>query len=63
MPELINENNGRVFYLEQENSLTNLLKEFIEDKINLSPSIDYNKYSENKIAEEYEYIYKNIKIK
>lgn len=62
MPELIQDNNGRVFNLEQKDSLTNLLKEFIEKRIILDPSLNENLYSENTIAEEYERIYKNIKI-
>lgn len=63
MPELIQDNNGRVFNIEQKDSLIDLLKEFIEKKITLSPSLNYNMYSENRIAEEYERVYKDVKIK
>lgn len=60
MPELINENNGKVFNLEQKNSLFIMLQEFINGKLSFSIEQKQKEYDNTTIANSYLNIYKKL---
>lgn len=58
MPELVNHENGRIFSLEEKNSLYNLLCEFTKGTINFSFEIKDNRFDRLVVANEYMKVYK-----
>lgn len=60
MPELINGNNGKVFNLEQKNSLFIMLQEFINGKLTFSIEQKQKEYDNTTIANSYLNIYKKL---
>lgn len=60
MPELINGNNGKVFNLEQKNSLSIMLQEFFNGKLTFSIEQKQKEYDNTTIANSYLNIYKKL---
>ena len=60
MPELINENNGKIFNLEQKDSLSKLIQEFIDNKLTFTINSNSYIYSNKVIEEKYLDIYQRI---
>lgn len=60
MPELVNHDNGRVFSLEDNDSLYNLLTEYTKGKMHFSFEIDENRFDRFVIANKYVRIYRKL---
>lgn len=60
MPELVNHENGRVFSLEEKDSLFNLLSDYVRGKMHFSFDIKDNQFDRLVIANEYMKIYKKL---
>lgn len=60
MPELIDGSNGKVFDIEQKDSLSTLIQQFIEGKLTFSINQKFNKYDNAIIADRYLKLYKKL---
>lgn len=61
MPELVNHENGRVFSLEEKDSLFNLLSDYVRGKMHFSFDIKDNQFDRLVIANEYMKIYRKLR--